>query len=185
MSLLATPDRVARMFIGLPVPEQTRGKLAEIARGRYGEYFEKLVPEGNWHMTLFFLGNVRNPGQYIGRLEQPMPQTFVPTLTLTHIGRGEPRDQLWAYGLPAKGLLDLRAAIGKRLGKIRFPHPVGAKKFTPHIRLANMYPTVRSMGVADTPVREAYAIREAYLYSSSNKASHVGSQYTIEATIRF
>lgn len=183
MSLLDTPDRTARMFIGLPVPEQARTSLTEVARGRYGEYFEHLVPEENWHMTLFWFGNVRNPSQYMGRLEQPMARAFVPTVTLTHIGRGENRDQLWAYGLPTKGLVDLRAAIKMRLNKIRFPQPVDKKQFAPHIRLANMYPTIRSLGMADTPVRETYAIREAYLYSSEIR--HGGSKYTIEATIRF
>ena len=160
------PDTTARLFLGLPVPEPVRAKLSEAARAHFSSYFNEFRPEGNWHLTLFFFGEVRNHAQYLGRLKQDLPQTFVPTISITHLGRGGDRGQLWAYVTPTPALLSLREELNERLRKIRFPRPIDSKKFIPHITLANFYPTVSGLGVADTRLQASYAVNEAYLYQS-------------------
>lgn len=172
---------MARLFLGLGVPEGVRQRLAAAAQTHFQKYFAKLAPEENWHMTLFFFGNVRNHAQYLGRLQLPLPQAFVPTVSITHIGRGMKRDQLWAYVTPTAGFMALREALDERLRKIHFPRPVAMGKYVPHIRLANFYPVVRSMGIADTPVPAAYSVQEAYLYKSELTPER--ARYDIEATI--
>lgn len=182
MSVLDRPDTYARLFLALPVPAATQAKLAQVATEHYAKHM-KLVPPDRWHLTLFFLGEIKNHGQFIGRLKQPLPQSFVPTVSITHIGRGEKRDQLWAYVQPTAGLLALREAVRERLVKIHFPLPADRRTFLPHVRLGTFFPAVRGIGLADTACATAFAVREAHLYKST--LTHEGSTYTIEATIPF
>ena len=182
-SVLDRPDTVARLFLGLPVPLLMRTKLAEAARQHFGTYFGALLPEENWHLTLFFFGDVKNHAQYLGRLQQPLPQAFVPTISLTHLGRGAQRHQLWAYVNPTPALLSLRENLSERLRKIHFPLPIDSKKFIPHIHLANFYPTVSGLGLADVSLPAVYATQEAHLYQSTSTPQ--GSHYDAIATIAF
>lgn len=172
----------ARLFLGLPVPASAREKIKAIAGPPYKQYFENFVPDENWHLTLFFFGEVKNPSQYFGYLKLPLPQAFTPTVSLTHIGRGKQRDQLWAFAQPTTSLLALRQALGARLQKVHFPRAVNRNIFVPHIRLANFFPIVSGMGLADTAAGVAYAVQEAYLYKS--EPTPQGSKYTILAAIK-
>lgn len=172
---------MARLFLGFSVPEQIRAKLREVARSRFGNYFGQFIPEENWHITLFFFGEVRNHAQYLPRLKQPLPQAFVPTISVTHLGRGAQRDQLWAYVNPTPALRALQEALDERLRKTHFPRPVGPRKFIPHIHMANFYPTVSGLGVADAPAPAVYATHEVYVYKSTLTPN--GSTYAFEATI--
>ncbi len=180
-SVLNRPDTVARLFLGFSVPASIRAKLQAGARTHFGNYFNEFVPEENWHITLFFFGEVHNHSQYLPRLKQPLPQTFVPTISFTHLGRGGQRDQLWAYVALTPALRALREALDERLRKIHFPRPVGVRKFAPHIHLANFYPTVSGLGVADAPALAAYATQEVHLYKST--LTPKGSVYDIETTV--
>lgn len=183
ITALDRPDTLARLFLGFSVPEGIRGKLREIAQRSFGDYFDTFLPEENWHLTLFFFGEVRNHAQYLGRLQQRLPQAFVPTFSITHLGRGAQRDQLWAFVTPTPALLTLRDNLDERLRKIHFPRPVPARKFVPHIHLADFYPTVRGMGLADVPVGLAYASSEAHLYQSSLHSKTQGRLYAKLAAI--
>lgn len=183
MSVLDRPDTKAKLFLGLAIPEAVGQRLKELTEQHFGKYVGNIVPTERMHVTLFFFGEVLNHAQYVGRLQQPLPQTFVPTVSITHIGRGATRDQLWAGLQPSAGLLALRNALDERLLKSRFPRPVGRKTFTPHIKLGTFYPAVRGIGLADVASPVAFAVREAHLYKST--LSHEGPTYTIEATIPF
>lgn len=183
MSVLDRPDTMARLFLGVPVPEAARTRLQEIARQQFGQYVGSWVEDAKLHLTLFFFGEVKNHAQFLGRLSAPLSQAFVPTVSITHIGRGAVRDQLWAYATPTAGLLALRSAVDERLRKIHFPHEAGRKKFTPHVNIGTFYPAVRGIGLADVASPVVFAVREAHLYRS--ELTHEGSTYTIEATVPF
>lgn len=181
-SILDRPDTTASVFLGLPVPAAAREKLKVMAGSPYQQYFEKFVPDENWHLTLFFFGEVKNPEQYLGYLKRPLPQAFTPTIAITHIGRGKQRDQLWAFAQPTTSLLTLRQALGMRLQKVHFPRAVERNQFMPHIRLANFFPIVSGLGLADTTAPVAYAVQEAYLYKS--EPTPTGSKYVPLAAIK-
>lgn len=180
-SILDRPNTSVRLFLGFSVPAAAAQKLQDIVHNQFSSYVEKPVPLDRHHVTLFFFGEVKNHAQYLGRLKQPLPQAFVPTMSITHIGRGAAREQLWAYLTPTPGLLALRDALDERLRKIHFPRPVPPKKFIPHIHLADFLPVVRGMGIADVAAPMAYAVREAHLYSSVRTPE--GPHYAIEASI--
>lgn len=183
MSVLDRPNTKARLFLGLGIPETIGLRLKALAEQHFDKYVGNIVPIDRMHVTLFFFGEVLNHAQYVGRLQRPLPQTFVPTVSITHIGRGEVRDQLWAFVQPSASLLALRNALDERLLKSRFPRPVERKTFAPHIKLGTFYPAVRGVGLADVASPVVFAIRAAHLYKST--LSHEGPTYTIEATVPF
>lgn len=174
-------DTMTRLFIGIPISESVSEGLSTVLREQFPQYVEKEVPRENLHMTLFFLGEVKNHLQYVGRLKESLNLSFVPTVSVTYMGRGKQRDQLWAYINPTSNLTMLRDSIRERLGSIRFPTPNDSYPFTPHIRLASFYPMARSLGIADVRVSESFSVREIYLYKSELGSD--GATYSVEATI--
>lgn len=133
-------------------------------------------------MTLLFLGEVKNHQQYLGRLQQPMRLAFVPTVSVTYVGRGKNRDQLWAYINPTSNLQTVRSELRERLRSMRFPLQPDNKPFVPHIRLASFYPMARSLGIADVPAPLTFTTSEAYLYKSVLEEGKP-PKYTVETTI--
>ena len=157
-----------RLFIGLPVPERVSELLASTF-ALYPQYIETQIPRTNWHLTLAWLGDVANPKQYYSRLLKPLPQSFVPTVQLTHVGRGRPtRQLLWAFAEPTPVLLGLREQMVKRLKKMRFQFPKGEpqKEYMPHVTLANLFPQVGHVGIADAPTVTSFTVESINLYRS-------------------
>ena len=140
----------ARLFLGLSIPATTH-QLFHQALGAFPQYIEKVLPESRWHMTLAYLGDVENPQQYLSRLLKPLPQAYVPTVTVTYVGRGLHRMQLWGYINPSTSLLNVRTQVIDRLKTMRFPLPKTKDEYLPHIHLANLYPMARGIGIADYP----------------------------------
>lgn len=140
------------------------------------------MPENQLHLTLLFLGEVANPQQYMSRLMKVMPQTFVPTVTLTHVGRGLERNRLWAYAHPSTILLNVREQLIARLRTMRFPFPKNIhRNFVPHITLAKLYPMAGGIGLADTACPLTYTVETVDLWRSIPR--HGQAQYYGEGNI--
>jgi len=180
------PSRVkipaqARLFLALPIPPTT-ASILEQSLQQYPQYIEKVIPTANWHLTMVFLGDVENPMQYLSRLLKLMPQTFMPTISLTYVGRGLQRDQIWAYAHVNPLLTNLRQQLVERLKKMRFPLPADhQREFVPHIHLANMYPLARGVGMADHAINVSFAAQAIHLYHSQPQSD--GAHYEILGTI--
>lgn len=174
----------ARLFIAIPVPDHVTQEL-EQAMQYYPQYIEKLIPKSRWHLTLFFLGEVKNYPWYLGRLTKNLPQQFLPAVTITHVGRGLHRGQLWAYAHRANVLDNVRTQISQRVSKLRIPMLQGAKRkrerFIPHINLAKLHPASRGVGMADFPVVTTFTARQAVIYRSD--LGPKGPNYTKEGII--
>lgn len=171
-----------RLFIGLPIPVKARESIENSMRN-FKDYIEQPVPAENWHITLMFLGSVENPKQYFSRLEKPLLQSFVPTVSVTHIGRGIKRDQLWAYITPTPALLSLKEAIATRTKALRMQYEGGAEhdEFVPHIRIANLYDVTKGIGIPDGAAKASYTVHMAHVYQSHQ--TDTGTTYSIEASI--
>ena len=170
----------ARLFLGVTIPPATR-HIFQQALQQFPQYIEKTLPESRWHLTLAFLGDVENPQQYLARLLKPLPQTYVPTVSAMHIGRGLQRVQLWSYVHPSTSLLNLRTQLINRLRTMRFPLPKTGDDFVPHVHLANLYPMARGIGIADYPCAARFALRHIHLYESLSLAT--GATYVIRGSI--
>lgn len=176
-----TPVR-ARLFLGLPVPEHVV-RQTQAAFPSYAHVIEREVPAEKWHVTLIWLDEVENPAQYHSRLRKPLPQSFMPTVQLTHLGRGRQRTQLWAYAEASAVLLNIRTQLMDRLRVMRFPVPTEEKHrpFVPHITCAHLFESIGGVGLADTPLVTSFSVKEVLLYRST-LAPH-GSHYTVETHI--
>lgn len=155
----------ARLFLGVSIPPATQAVFEETLAA-FPQYVEKMIPPAHWHLTLAFLGEVENPQQYLSRLLKPLPQTYVPTVSVMHVGRGLHRMQLWAYAHPSTSLLNVREQLLDRLRTMRFPLPKDINDFVPHVHLATLYPMARGIGIADYPCATRFVINEINLYES-------------------
>lgn len=176
-----TTTTKTHLFLGIPIPSNV---VTQLTRGmqQYPQYIERAVPPERWHLTVVFLGEVENPRQYYSRLFKTLPQVFVPTVALMHLGRGLTRSQLWAFAHPSTGLLSLRQQLLERLKKMRVPLPQrGEREFTPHIHVADLFAMSRGIGIADHPLSVSFAIPAVHIYRSTLDAN--GPTYTIEGTI--
>lgn len=171
-----------RMFIALPVPEAALEKIRDTF-GHFANAIESEVPTTKWHVTIAWLGEVYNPAQYMSKLLKPMPQSFVPTVRVTHVGRGHQRQQLWAYTETSTSLLNIRTQIIDRLKKMRFQLPDDSleENFVPHITVAKLYEQLGRIGLADYPLLLSFVI-DRLLVVRSDVTVEV-SKYTIEGEI--
>lgn len=131
-----------QLFIAIPVPpspvygEVTRDLLAVAPSA-------KPVPDGAWHITLRFLGEVFDPSPLIAALDaacsgRPALPAVVEGLG-TFPGTGFPPDKkarvAWA-GVRASGIEALAAAVEQATA--RFGDPPEARSFVAHVTLARM-----------------------------------------------
>lgn len=157
------------LFLGLAVPDSVAEALPHVW-DYYGSLVATTTPRTNLHLTLFRLGDANDiTKEQIKTLSQPLPQSFVPTMRLTHIGRGRQRQQLWAYGEAAGPLMALREQLIERLGSTGWslPKQSAREAFTPHITVATLYEQVSHIGVADYPFITSYTTNEVLLYKST------------------
>ncbi len=171
----------ARLFLAIPLPSRIQTILQETLK-HYTPYVERVTPQQNWHITLIFLGDVDNYQQLTGGLAQPLTQTFLPTISLTHVGVGCVPTQLWAYANPSPVLANLHAAVADRVHSLNLTIPEHTRKkgFVPHIKLARLS-NKSGIGIADYPLAKTFVAKDIHVYRS--ELSSAGAQYTVEGTI--
>jgi 2'-5' RNA ligase len=171
----ATPSS-ARLFIGLPIPASTQRAL-EAACHPLTSAIARTVPTEKLHLTLAFLGTVTDYERFVPALTAPLDLTFVPTIALTHCGRGQKRSQLWAYAHASTSLKTLREMIVQRLQEHKLAFD--PKPFTPHITLATIKEEAAS--ISDRPLTITFAPRQIHLYRSDIGSE--GSRYAVLGSI--
>jgi len=180
--MVTRTDKKVRLFIGLPIPEDVVRELHDKLRG-YRSYIKKTVPMENWHITVMFMGEVGWQEDKLALLGEKMPQAFIPTVTLTHIGKGTKEDQLWVYVRSTKVLSELREQIKNRINQAKLlGGELGdCRLFTPHVTLATLRADRNTRLVADEPVSAMWRADKLYIYRSELRAS--GAQYYREGLI--
>ncbi len=169
-------DPVGRLFVAVPLEDETRHALV----ARLGEGIVLpggVVPPGNWHLTLRFLGNV-DPVAYDRMLE---------ALDRAHLGRSFriafgslgafPRPSratvLWvAVDDGAEGLSALAAFVEGALGEAGIPPD--DRPFAPHLTLSRLRPPqdVRPLLKAMPPLGVLQTIDRIVVYRS-----HLGGRH--------
>ena len=164
----------ARLFIGIPIPYKARHPLA-LGIEEFADSVEKTIDPLNWHITLAWLGGkVENHEQYIEKIGQPLSQSFLPTVNVTHMGKGLKPNLLWAYVKRTPHLSNIRDEIVARLKEIEFPLPRDIdREFVPHITLASFTKEAETKAMADHPINLTWPIKEAILYRSLSTESDI------------
>ncbi len=171
--------------MGIPISRRPKS-LLDKATLPYSEQIKKIVPRRQWHITLLFLGQVRGYREYIDKIAQDMPQPYAPVITLTHVGQGLNRKQLWTYVHKTNILDRIRVQMERRVRQrgIELNYGKGKpKRFTPHITLAGLRPGYYQKGLADMPLLTSFTAKRAIIYRSELRAD--GSVYFKEASIYF
>lgn len=170
-----------RLFLAVPIPERARSVIRR-AMTYYEDSIERFIPEERWHMTLLFLGESPDPTGYLPRITKPLTQAYVPTLTLTHVGRGVTGRQLWVYAAATPLVEKIRSDIADRFKQMRFAAP-GLKEdrpFVPHIHVADLA-TQSRQSLADESATITFNIPAIHIYRSEQ--GEKGVQYTSLRTI--
>ncbi|MBI3255734.1 MAG: hypothetical protein HYZ63_02075 [Candidatus Andersenbacteria bacterium] len=171
-----------RLFIGFSIPERVRNICRE-ALVQYKPFIKRNIPEDRWHMTLLFLGDCLDTQAYAAVLAQPLPQAYVPTITLTHIGKGLAGNQLWVSALPTVALEEMGQMVRTRIGEagLRAPSLLQSRDFMPHIHVADLQPALKSL-LVDKPLQVTFVPRELHLFRSETAPEHKRI-YTSQARI--
>lgn len=163
-------DLTARLFIGLPVPDVARSVIRR-SMNSLRDAIDQRTEEADWHITLLFLGEVDNFTQYLSALLQPLPRMFVPTVSLTHLGRGLQRQQLWAYIHKTAALDALRADLEKNVvsAGMKGWKQYQKSQFVPHVRVAALKREIKgNPSLPDVLSANLFTARQAHLYRSPN-----------------
>lgn len=175
-------DSPNRLFFGLAIPDSTREKIS-VALSSFDKNSITLRPEAGWHLTLLFLGECPDVKGYLSRMTKPIPQAYVPTVVVTHLGKGLVGHHLWAYAQTPPSLEAVREELFMRLKKMRFAAPglKEKKPFVPHIHVADLAANHKTEMLPDKPIKSTFAVKEICLFQA-NKADKE-HPYTIVATI--
>jgi 2'-5' RNA ligase len=127
-----------RLFVGIPLSERLQKRLSsEIARFKH----LPIIPtrNGNFHITLMFLGFVNEEGipEIVEALEDAVIDIEPFEVDLSEI-RAEPNAEhptmIWFAGEPSAALVELRNAVANALAYLT-PE---SKTFRPHVTLAKI-----------------------------------------------
>ena len=167
-----------RMFIGVEVPDDVREKIQESLNG-YTRFTKSLVPEENWHVTVLFMGEVFDYKQCLEALSAVMAQAFIPTLSLTHIGKGLKPQQLWTFAQATPLFGGLQKQLIGRLNSldIAFKGDNVGSNFVPHIKLGDLRVGSSNNLLADLPMLAVWRVEKLNIYRS--ELLHAGANYSI------
>jgi 2'-5' RNA ligase len=161
-----------RLFIALPIPDHARRHLREAVQ-HFRDSLAREPAEDRWHLTLLFLGEVDDAvdwPRHLPELAAKLPKLFIPTVTLTHAGRGRASGQLWAYAQAAGPLMDVQLTLQRETANV-VQQRAERRAFVPHVRLAALKPEAKNTALADVPLSVSFAAREAELWRSDLKQS--------------
>lgn len=172
--------KAATIFTAVAIPDQARAALKSTLK-RFQEHIDYAVPTENWHMTLVYSGKTEL-GQSIDEFEKDMSLSFVPTVSITHIGLGKQPDQLWAYIHATPAVHRLRQATMHQLATGDLAAQDTDRPFVPHIRLANLKPGAATH-IADAAAPTMFPVREIALFRSHHATGSVQYERLAAITI--
>ncbi len=172
-----------RLFVAIDLPEPLKDRLAGLCQGVHGA---RWVTDGQFHITLSFLGQVEGPAarQVQEGLAGVRCDPF--TLRLSGIGHFPPRGQpkvLWTGVQPDDELRLLQGRVNSRLKRLGLPGE--SRRYAPHVTLARlsrpaMAPLLQYMGDHASFESEPFAVTDFQLFSSVLGRS--GAVHRVEAS---
>jgi 2'-5' RNA ligase len=157
-----------RLFVGLDLPEDLRGRLAALSVGLPGVHW---VPEDNLHLTLRFIGEVDE--DVASDLHDALTGVRVPPFPLTVAGTGifetgHRPHTFYASVEKSDPLTRLQGKIESAL--VRAGQEPETRKFTPHITLAKLRDTpagrLHDFLSAHTLLHDEWTVEYFTLFSS-------------------
>ncbi|MEE8445609.1 MAG: RNA 2',3'-cyclic phosphodiesterase [Alphaproteobacteria bacterium] len=158
-----------RLFVAIPLPADIRECLKSLCCGLKGA---KWIQPGNMHLTLRFIGEVRN--DVASELDFALSEIRAPGFELAldgvgTFGRGKRPHALWTGVKKSEPLAALQTKVESTL--VRAGLEVEERKFSPHITLARLKDIKRNQAdefvASHAAFRAApFAVNRFALYSS-------------------
>ncbi|MBU4350971.1 RNA 2',3'-cyclic phosphodiesterase [Candidatus Parcubacteria bacterium] len=182
-----------RIFIAINFPKNIREKLYR-TKDEYLDLPCKWTRRDNLHLTLFFLGNLKDEEvlatcqtvEEIGKKHSPF------TLELNNISFGPPKKMpprmVWANGLPSKELTSLKNDLENSLYE-KVPAEMNEENhaFSPHVTLARIKEwQLKQMEIEEIPIIDKDINLKILVSSIEVMASELkkeGPEYTVLASI--
>ncbi len=125
-----------RVFVALPLPEEIRGRLADLGGGVPGA---RWVDEDNLHLTLRFIGEVDEG--VVADIDAGLTRLSVPAFELTlagigQFGSGSKARALWVGIERSDALAHLKAKVDTAV--MRAGLRSDERKFAPHVTIARL-----------------------------------------------
>ena len=156
-----------RLFVAIPLPSETRTRLAALQTDLRGA---RWTPAGQLHLTLLFLGDTE--ADAVAPLVRSISALQAPPLALRFGGLGvfpnlrAPR-VLVAHVQPDPHLMTLAAEVRAAAATLDFA--AEARPFRPHVTLARLRDPDRGeirRFLEETPLAESFVATEMVLYAS-------------------
>jgi 2'-5' RNA ligase len=172
-----------RLFLGLPVPVELARSLIHAAQTTEMEKARWTAPE-NVHLTLVFLGEVRNERLPAIKLELAGLDARPLRIRITNLGSFPRAGVIFAEIDPAPNLLRLQAQTEEGMAHCGFLKE--SRPYRPHITLARFHPVQPfnrgRFASPATSIEQTFQVDTINLYCSHLSAT--GSRYEIIAQKR-
>jgi 2'-5' RNA ligase len=175
-------EGLTRVFVAVPLDEETRHRLAQLVRARVAIMPGRPVPPENWHLTLRFLGELDDVG--LDRLRAALDDADLGAAfqvrwgTLGAFPRSSRAGVLW-IGL--EGDLDALHAMSDRVDEALegAGHPPEDRPFRPHLTISRMRPEedVRSVIADDAPLGVPTRVDRVAVFES--RLGRGGAKYAV------
>ncbi|MFT7461889.1 MAG: 2'-5' RNA ligase [Pseudohongiellaceae bacterium] len=172
-----------RLFVAVELPEPLKERLAALCHGVQGA---RWVTDGQFHITLSFLGSLEGP--LARQLQQGLAGVRCDpfTLRLSGIGHFPPRGKpkvLWVGVEPHDELRQLKTRVDSQLKRLGIT--VEARRYAPHVTLARMSkpamaPLLQYIGDHVAFETEEFAVADFQLFSSV--LGRVSAVHRVEAS---
>lgn len=162
VDILPTNPKTATIFAAITIPNQAQLALQHQLK-RFRAHADHLVPARRWHLTLAYVGKITT--QPVAKFAKDISLPFVPTVSITHIGLGKQKDQLWAYIHTTPLMQELRHCVIEHLATIGLTTRYIGRAYVPHIRIAGIKADAGA-SIADAAVPITFPVREVILFRS-------------------
>jgi len=174
---------MTRLFVAVDLPGQVKERLRSLCQGVHGA---RWIQDGQFHITLSFLGQVEGPGRRAIREGLAGVRCDPFSLSLSGIGHFPPRGRptvLWTGVDPDDELRVLQRRVVSRLK--RLGHAPEQRHYAPHVTMARltrpaMGPLLDYMGGHADFLTEPFAVTDFQLFSSVLGRS--GAVHRVEAS---
>lgn len=164
--------------IGVKLPP-TVSTLINERLAAYRNVVSDIIPDSRRYVSLFSLLQTQYLTDPPAALYEDLLQSFIPTITFTHIGAGERSNQLWAYVHRTPALNLIYRALHQRLITNTVPDTNTSSVFvnTPYVELAQINPKATLVRVPDQPLITSFSFKVVWVLRSGE---HRGLSYPEE-----
>lgn len=156
---------VEQFSIGFIIPKKARELLRDVML-HVQDYTQNPVAEKWWYVEIVSWSSQPLSKKQLEILCQPMSLAFTPTIELTHVGRSDETNCLWAYAAMSYPMRTIYALLVQRLSDL------ATKEITPclpHITLATIKDNAPSL-LADEILAMTFSVRDLVILERGQSA---------------